>query len=209
MISVTPEGWTRYKSQVREILQFLPTFFRNPIAKMKALPTWDWATVLTLHAAFGALVGAVKGLLTGKIILIFLNLFSSTISTLLIGFLGATFFYYFFLFVLNRKEDYLKFYIMVALASLPMLALRIFKFIGEPIDLIGFAILCLLCTVSLVEVYTLPRKMAVRIMGGIYALFFVIWAVEVIRSSRHTVDTRQHVTPESLDILQKELGKEE
>lgn len=172
---------------------------------MKTLPDWEWATILTLHAVFGAIVGFLSGLLKGNFLSIIFQPFMSLLSALIIGITGAALFYYFILFYLNRKTDIQKLYTMVAIATLPMLALRIISFIGPPVDLIGFAITCLLCTVGLVENFAIERKLAVKIMAGIFSLFVVIWVVGIITSSRNKVELRQEVTPETLDILEKEM----
>ena len=67
----------------------------------------------------------------------------------MIGILGAAFLYYFSLFYLSRKLDLQRLYVLVALASLPMLALRVLSFIGSPINLIGFFVTCFLTIVGL------------------------------------------------------------
>ncbi len=207
MNSTESLSWTKYKEQLREIAFFLPNFFRAPIEGMKRLPEWDWLTIISLHAIFGALIGLCTGLIRGNLLSIIFQPFISALSALFIGFAGAALFYYFILFYLNRQTDFLRLYTMIALATLPMIALRMLSFIGSPINLIGFAITCLLCSVGLVENFAVERKLALRILGSIYALFAITWMTGVIISSRDKVELKQEVTPETLDILEKEMQK--
>jgi hypothetical protein len=200
-------NWAKYKERLREIILFLPNFFKSPINGMKTLPNWDWLTIISLQVLFAATVGLLSGLIMGTWISIVFQPFTSSLSALFIGFSGAGLFYYFVLFYLNRKVDFLRLYTMVALATLPMIALRILSIVGPPVTLIGFAITCLLCSVGLVENFAIERKVAIRLLGSIYALFAIVWATGVIVSSRDKVEMKHEVTPETLDILQKELQK--
>lgn len=202
-------SWTKYKAQLREIALFLPHFLRSPIEGMKSLPNWDWLTIISLEVLFAATVGLVSGLFRGTFLSIVFQPFTSALSALFIGFAGAGLFYYFILFYLNRKPDFLRLYTMVSIAILPMIALRVLAFIGSPISLIGFAITCLLCSVGLVENFAVQRRLAIRLLGSIYLLFAIVWATGVIISSRDRVELKQDVTPETLDILEKEMQKPE
>lgn len=207
MNSTESLNWAKYKEQLREIALFLPKFFRSPIEGMKQLPHWDWLTIITLHAMFAAIVGLFSGMIHRTLISIIFQPFTSVLSALFIGFSGAALFYYFILFYLNRQTDFLRLYTMVTLATLPMIALRVLAIIGSPINLIGFAITCLLCSVGLVENFAVQRKLAIRVLGSIYFLFALVWVTGVIISSRDKVELKQEVTPETLDILQKEMQK--
>jgi hypothetical protein len=206
----TTEIWGRFQEQFKEILFFLPTFFKKPIDKMKYPPKWDWGKILILHIAFGAVTGFIRGLIELRLVAAIFGAISSVFSALVIGGFGTMLVYFFIVFLFNRKEDPLKIYTVVALASLPMFVLRIlgpFDALGAPANLLGFALMCMLLTVSLVEVFRIPRQQVVRWMGGLFAIAFVIWASAIIRQSREDSDRGPQITPETIDVLKKEFGK--
>ena len=209
MKSSTTFDWQKYRLHLKEILLFLPHYFRSPVQSMRSLPNWEWTTILLLHGLFGALVGLVSGVLKANLLSVLFNPIISAVSALLIGILGAAFLFYFSLFYLNRKLDLQRLYVLVALASLPMLSLRVLSFIGSPINLIGFFVTCLLTVVGLVENFAIERKIAIRLMGGVFALFFVFWVAGVVVGSRSSVDRKESIKPESMDQLQREMKSQD
>lgn len=201
--------WQKLRVHSRQILFFLPLFFSKPIEHMKSPPKWDWATILILHTAFGASAGILKGILELRFSAALMNAIASGVSALMIGGLGSVLIYFFLLFYLNRKEDWLKIYIVVALSSLPLLLLRVlgaFHALEAPADLLGFGLMCLLLTVSLVEVFRVPKKQVVRWMGGLFLIVFLIWAAGVVERSREGIDQGPQITPETMDVLKREFS---
>ena len=201
--------WQKLRARSRQIAFFLPLFFRQPVEHMKSPPKWDWATILILHTAFGAGTGVLKSVLELRFSTGILNAFAGGFSALLIGGLGSVLVFLFLVLYLNRKEDWLKIYIVVALASLPLLLLRIlgaFQAMEAPADLLGFALMCLLLTVSLVEVFRIPRRQVARWMGGVFLVVFIIWSAGIIERSRENIDQGPQITPESMDVLKREFS---
>lgn len=206
----TTEVWQKFREQSREIIFFLPDFFRKPVDKMKLLPKWDWGKVIFLHVAFGAATGFIRGLIELRLVAGIFGAISSIFSVIAIGVIGTALVYFFILFLFNRKEDLLKIYTSVVLASLPLLALRIlgaFEALGAPAGLLGFALMCMLMTVSLVEVFRIPRNHVVKGMSGLFAIGFIVWVAAVIRLTSDDNEKGPQITPETIDVLKKEFSE--
>lgn len=204
------EVWGRVRVQTREILLFLPKFLKKPVEGMKSPPAWDWATILLLHGAFGAGTGLIRGFLEFKLGPMIVGSVVAAFSALLIGFIGSGLIALFLLFYFNRREDLLRIYTCVCLASLPLLLLRIlgaFESLLPPANLLGFALMCLLLTVSLVEVFRVPQKIVARWMGGVFVFAFIFWVASVISTSREMSDQGHRISPESIEVLKREFER--
>jgi len=66
----------------------------------------------------------------------------------------------------------------------------------------------MLLIVGLTEISQIEKKKVVQLVGGIVALYLAFWIYGAISTSyeKHTV--KDFATPESLDILEQELGDE-
>ena len=74
-----------------------------------------------------------------------------------------------------------------------------------PIDLLGFALTCILLVVGLVGEFGLDRKIVIRVMAAVGFTFFVAWSVNQFKSSgKPAIDDH---APKNLDDLERDVRK--
>jgi hypothetical protein len=189
----------------KQAAQFLMGFARNPVQAMKNCPQWNWATVILVQVVLSVLVGALAGLIAKSWMTFFLNLFVFPISTLLSTAVGSGFFYYTFMFIYQKNTPFRTHYTIVALAYMPFLFLRLLSFLGPTVVLVGFAAMCLLLVVGLVENFDIPRQKVIRLILLLSVLFLIVWVIDVIQESHSRMEIKESVKQQTLDQLQKQV----
>ncbi|WP_409477561.1 YIP1 family protein [Pseudobdellovibrio sp. HCB154] len=163
------------KTNVKEILNYLKEFVKNPVLKITEIPSWDWMSLIIVQITFavvsGVLAGAIKLNLLRALSGIFLMPIVSTVSSMLL----TTFFYYYFQFFENRTESYRRLFAFVTLASIPFYIFQIASEYFPPVTLIGFGFTSLLCVVGLTENFQVDRKRAYQIAVFLYLLVLATW----------------------------------
>jgi hypothetical protein len=200
--------WSLIKFKLREAALTLPHFFKNPVQGMRALPHWEWPETLILQALFAAACSVVGNILERDLIGIFTGLFIAPIASILMVTIGAGFFYYVFQFFFQREVPFRQVYQHVLFASIPTLIVGIVAFMLPPVLLVGAAATAMLLYVGFVSNFMLPPLKVRNLLAGIFAVYAVFWIVTLINSSHRHKSMRQKATPESLDILEKELNNE-
>lgn len=203
------QGMSPYKKQAIECFHTLVGFLKNPVEGIKNLPNWDWPTLVAFHLALSAACGLMGGILSIRLGRIFSGLIVFPLSSLFIAALLTGFFYYTLLFVFHRETDFKKLATLVIFANIPFLFLSIFDYYLTPI--VVFAILAsgMLLIVGLTELTQLPRRKITQWIGGMMAIYVAFWIYGAISSSYEGRATKDLATPESLDILEEELGTSE
>jgi hypothetical protein len=202
------QGMSPYKAQAIECLKVLLKFLKNPVQGVRDLPNWDWATLVVFHTALAAAFGFLGGLISLRLGRVFSGLIIFPISTLFIVAVISGFFYYTFLFIYHRELDFKKLATLVVFANLPNIFLALLAYHVPPISLLGVAATGMLLIVGLTEMSQIEKKKVAQLVGGIVAIYLAFWIYGAISTSyeRHTV--KDFATPESLDILEQELGDE-
>lgn len=156
---------------------------QKPVETMRDLPEFSWVSLILLQTTAAVVSGALVGLLGGNIfdailgVLVF-PVFSLMVS-LAVTFFLAHFFSFFFDVFLDRK----RLYGVVVVSHLPYFIVHVFATWVSPLDLLGFAITCIMMAVGLVEHFQLERKHVFRIIGGIWIVFFLVWAASQVTSA--------------------------
>jgi Yip1 domain len=197
--------WPDLKVRLVEALKTLPRFLRHPTQGMRTLPDWDWPTMLVLHGAFAAAIGLTCGLLERRILSMISGLLIQPFQTLVLSALLAAFFYYVFLFFEQKALAFRSLYTHVAFASLPTLILQVPGVFVPSVMLVGVLSSLGLLWVGFTHNYQVDASRLKKILLGLLALYLLVWALELISSDKRQKIFRQHATPESLDILQREL----
>lgn len=195
------------KSRSEDVLTFLKVFVRQPIVATRKLPDWDIETtaLLVLYTSMASAI------LTGLLMRGFLALISSIIlmpvMTLLVLIIATAFFHYAFIFLYDRTIDWKKIFQVLAVASIPFMALRIFGFWISPLVIFGFAITCALMIVGFVDNFYLPKRGMMKLIGLVLALFFCQWVYSTIKNNSRMANYRDRISDESLQVLDAEFGE--
>jgi hypothetical protein len=167
---------TKFPQSLIPLLHELKIFLRQPIKEIRSAPDWSWQQILIVHAFVTALTGFCSGLanrslhssIFGLFIMPFLTAVMITISTL--------FFYYVFQIFGDRVIHFRKLFTVVLLANIPFFIFQIMSGLFPPITLFGLGFSALLLIVGLIDNFQLPRKFVMKLIAGIYILFFIIYA---------------------------------
>jgi Flp pilus assembly protein TadB len=199
--------WEETHKDLIDILRYIPTFFKNPVQAVRAIPNWNWLALIVFNVLFSAVCGLIRGLFSGNSIFAVINAVVSPITTTIFIMIVAGFFYYVIMFWQGRQLDFRRLTTLVLLASLPTNILTILLPVLPPINLVGILFTGLLIIVGLVDHFQIPRKPVMQMMGVLFVFYIFVWVGNMI-TAEHSAQKREvKALPESLDILEKELGK--
>ncbi len=201
-------NWTAIKAKLREAVLTLPHFFKNPVEGMRTLPDWEWPETLILQAIFASCVAFVSNLLDRDFLGAMTGLFIAPVSFILLTGIGSGFFYYLFKFYFHRDIEYRRIYINLLFAAIPALIVSIVAFMLPPIMLVGAVACALLLYVGFVSNFQLPQRKLRDLLIGMLIVYALFWVVMLIGNTSKHKTMRMKATPESLDILEKELNND-
>lgn len=160
---------------IKELIQYLFNFLKNPIQEICLLPNWNWKTLFLVQVVISIISGALAGLIKLNFYRlaygIFLMPIVSTVSALIL----TTFFYYYIQFFENRTESFRKLFIFVILTSIPFYLFQILAEIASFVVLVGFAFSAVLMAVGLVENFQIAKRRAYEIVLLLYGMVFLTW----------------------------------
>lgn len=199
-------NWSDIKLKLKEALFALPHFFKNPVQGMRELPTWDWPTLLILQMAFALVCGELKNMIERDIIGFFTDIVISPIAAVALTGIIAGWFYYGIKFIFGREVSFHSLYTHVVFAGIPAQISYIVTKHFPPVNILGLAVSIFLLHVGFVHNFQLERKKLKKLFAGLIVLFAAWWAFQFVGSTVRRDTLRQKATPESLDILEKELS---
>ncbi|MBX3022384.1 MAG: hypothetical protein KF799_11990 [Bdellovibrionales bacterium] len=198
--------WNLIRARLKEAILVLPHFFKNPIQGMRTLPAWDWPTILILQGAFAAVCAILTSAVARNLLGMFTGIVIGPITQLLLISISSGFFYYTFMFFFGREIPYRQIYITLIFAAIPGLIANIISPILPPAMMVGGIASIGLLYVGFVSNFYLDRMKVRNLLGALLIIYAAMWAVQIFKSnSRHNL-MREKATPESLDILEKELN---
>jgi predicted neutral ceramidase superfamily lipid hydrolase len=160
---------------MKEIIQYLIEFVKNPIHKISKLPDWNWKALFLVQILLAIFSGVLSGLIKLNFYRvangIFLMPFASTIAALML----ALFLYYYFQFFERKTQDFRKIFTLVILSSFPFYLFQVLSEYFAPVTLIGFAFTSLLGVIGLCENFHVERKRAYQIVGLLFILILIAW----------------------------------
>ncbi len=199
-------NWTLIRAKLKEALLVLPHFFKNPVQGMRTLPDWDWPTMLILQGAFAASCAIVGNIIDRNIVALITGIVIAPLANIVATGIGAGFFYYTFKFFFQREIPFRQLYQTLIFASIPVLIVGIVSQLIPPIVLLGCAAFMLLLFVGFVDNFNLERKKVRNLLIGLAVLYALSLAFQILRTTSRHEHMRMKATPESLDILEKELN---
>ncbi len=166
---------TESKIDLKNLIETLIAFVKNPIEQIAQIPDWNWASLFFVQIMIAISSGLLAGLIKLNIYRmaagIFIMPFVSTITSLLM----ATFFYYYLQFFENRTESFRRLFTFVILSSIPFYLFQIISEYFAPMTLIGFGFSFLLAIVGLNENFKVEKKRCYHLIGVLFVLVLVTW----------------------------------
>lgn len=199
-------NWDLLRAKLKEAIFVLPHFFKNPVQGMRNLPDWDWPTMLVLEAAFAAICGVISNLLERNILGMITGLIIAPLAHLIVMAIATGFFYYTFMFFFKREIPYRQIFLTLMFAAIPLQILNVAVHLIPPLVLVGLAASMFLLFVAFVDNFHLDRAKVSKMLVGILAIYAIFWAIQLVRVTSKHERLRMKATPESLDILEKELN---
>ncbi len=206
---MTNFDWPLLRARLKEGILVLPHFFKNPVQGMRLLPDWDWPTMLVLQGAFAAACAVIGNLLERDILGVFVSLVLAPLASLVVIAVGSGFFYYTFLFIFKREIPFRQIWLHQIFAAIPVLLTAVAATIIPPVILIGVAAAMYLLFIGFTENFHLERIKVKKLVIGLGAIYALFWATQFVSYSNKHDHLRLKATPESLDILEKELKFED
>lgn len=193
------------KEELLHIIDYLRQYLRNPMRAISQVPVWRWPSLILFQVILAAACGFLSGIITGRIMQILLGFIFLPISSTAMIFAFAGFFYYTFLFFFHRRVDFKALFALIVFANIPMMILSILTPLLPALTLVGLAVTGLLLIVGFVDAFGMNRPAILRLIATMYLIFFAFWIFRTIQVAKKTKNLNQITTPESLDILEKEL----
>ena len=191
--------------QLIEVKDYLLAFLKQPLQSIKSIPEWPWPTLLLFAASLAALSSTLNGMISRKLLWVFMGLVTAPIAFVAGIAIVSGFFYYTFYFFFNRELPFKKIYSLLVIASVPNMATYVLEPIAAPFALLGLAATSMLLIVGFVENFELPRKPVTRLIALLFVFYTVIWVFQIIDFTQKQQKFSAPATQESLDILEKEL----
>lgn len=189
------------KNELQTLFSYLFALVRNPVQEIQNLPEIRWKTLIIFQFCLNIISVVLSNVLAPYAISM-VNITISVVASVLALTLSSLFFYYFFLILYNRQLPFIKIFSLVLFANIPFVIFHIAAFFFPPADLIGLAISALLMVVGLVENFQVPKKLATQLIIGLYFIFFLYWAGNLIVSRDHSESS----LPQDLDKIEKEVN---
>lgn len=200
--------WQRFKSGIHQALLTFPHFLKNPIDGMRHMPDWDWPTLCTLQGGFAVASGFISEIVAHRFLEAALAFFIAPLVAIVVNFVLSGFFYYVFMFSFKKTVEFRHIYTHFLFASIPVLFMALLAPIVPFVHLVGAFAACILLIVGFSNNFGLPVK-PVRNLMFLLFFFYSGWVVfEMINLKGSKEKLRLKATPQSLDILEKELKED-
>lgn len=195
-------SWPKFFS---DSFHYLKAFFKNPLQAIKALPDWNWLELGVLLLCFAVGSGLLAGAVAKSFTQILAGIFLLPISTFAFCTVTLAFIYYFSFFLLKRDMKLRTLGTVVVLASLPSLLLHPLVNLFPPLFFIGFLLSLAIVGVGIHHHFMIEKKHIYRISGILFLVVLGIWVTNQISNFRRKDVMESITSPESLDILEREL----
>lgn len=181
---VTPKPDSESFLKTKEVLNYIVHYLRHPIQNIARLPNWNWAILILTLAFMSVISGVLTGLVPPNIYRIMSGLIVSPIVGLATTSVGALFIYYYFQVFEKRTVSLRQIFTLLVFANIPFFIFQIGSELIPPITLVGFAFTAMLMAVGLTENFQMQKRRALRLMGVLFAVVFLIWLANRIDIAR-------------------------
>ncbi len=163
-------------NRIRDLIPLMVAFFRDPVSVIKEPVRLSWPAAFALQFVFAMISGSVNALINQSVVDFIVSLVVFPIAVAMIGAVFTLFLYYFFSVTQHTYLDIRRLHSLSVLATVPYFIVHAIASFLPPLDLIGFALTCILLTVGLSEQFGLARRPVMILTGVLYAIFFVAWS---------------------------------
>ena len=174
MREVNPEQ-ANLNTTIKEVIDFLVHYLKNPAEKIKHLPHWSWTSLIILQVTLAIISGLISGLLKLNVYTMMYGVLLMPIVSTVAALLLTTFFYYYFQFFEERTESFRYLLTFVILASIPFFIFQVISEYLRFVSLIGFAFTSLLAIIGLTENFRVHKKRAILLVGSLFVLALLTW----------------------------------
>ncbi len=199
------EIWKSWKPILHESVQALKDFLKNPVEGMKTPPDWPWQQVLVVQGGLAAFCGIASAILSGNLLAVIASIVFLPLTVFIVSAIATGFLYYLILFFFEKTTNYVTLYRILFFAQVPGLIFQVLTVLVPPISLLSIACTLLLTAVGLHSVYQLNQRKLLKWMAGIFFIYFVFWGIHTIQLEQSKKIFKHQATPETLDILEREL----
>ncbi len=190
-------------NSIRQFAMVYLRFLKNPVQEIRHLPNWS----LRDQVINQVIVTAVSGALSGVMQRSFLSIIYSAITVPILAgitiFVATLFFYFFFQVFGGVTLAFRRLMELMFFANIPFFIFMTVAHLFPPIIGIAMAFSAILIVVGLCDNFQLERKMVIRTVAGVYALFVIVWAWTWFDAQKS--ELRMNRTLESSPAV--ELGK--
>lgn len=163
---------------IRTTFSTVLQFARDPFREITRLPNWSWQQVVGLQVCASFISGVLAGFLPFNLWKILQGaMLFPVVSSAMSAFFAAFLYYYFQIFE-ERTVPYLRLFHLVVMANLTFLATHVLASLWSPFDLLGLGATSFLMIVGLTENFGVHRKISTKIIGGAFALLFLLWIID-------------------------------
>lgn len=180
MKDVTPSpksnsNYDQFSEEFRGNLLYIFNYIKNPIHEITRLPNWNWLHLIILLYGISFISGLCAGFLPPNPYRILSGIILFPIMALVMNGLTSLFIYYFFQVFKGMTHSFRKVFTLVFFANIPFYLFEMGSEMLPPITLIGFAFTAFILIVGLVANFSLEKKIAIRLVGGVYTVILLLW----------------------------------
>lgn len=165
-----------------EVFSSLIRFFKNPVQFMKNIPEWDWKTLIFIQLIASLISGVISSLINLNVWRILQGILVIPPVSLITAGISSLFLYYSFLFLTQKNLPIKDIFTLVILSNIPFFIFHTLSPFFSPITIIGFLFSALLLIIGLVERFQMPRPLVMKIVGSIWFIYLIIWALGQIEN---------------------------
>lgn len=171
-------------SVIKPILNVLFRFVKNPVKEIAFLPNWSWVQIIIINVVLAIASGVLSGFIPPNFYKIVGGILISPLVSIVMNVLLSLFLYYYFQIFEYRTVSLRSLFIQTVFAGIPFFIFQAGSELVPPLSVVGFAFTSLLMVVGLVDNFQLEKKRAIRLMGAVLAVVFMVWVWNRIDISR-------------------------
>lgn len=165
----------KFHKEIQESKDLLLRFLKNPIQEIRHLPDWSWEHTLAFQVVVTAATGLLSGLVSLSPLSVIAQMITTPILTLILISVSCFFFYYAFQIFAEKTVPFRQLFQTVLFANIPFFIFQVASLFLPLLTMLGMAFTALLLIVAFVERFQIPKRMVMRLILGLYVIFFLIW----------------------------------
>ena len=154
---------------------FLVSYLRHPVNEIQNLPDWSWKRIIFIHILITAVTGALGGLVALSPFSLIVQSITMPLLTLIFTLVSCFFFYYAFQIFADKSVSFRRLFQVIFFALIPFFIFQIVSVYFSFLAMIGMAFTAFLLIVAFVHEFKIEKKLVMRLIAGLYVIFFLIW----------------------------------